>query len=603
MITKIFSWILKHKIITIFIILIIVNGGYFGYKKFFSNNNISQYVLSQVRKGNISVAVNGSGYVSAVDQVDIKSKVGGDVIGVYVKAGQQVNQGDLLVKIDTQDAEHAVLDAETFLESAKLDLQKLLKPPDELELKQAENALEQAKESKQKAEDDLKKAYEDGFNFVSNAFLDLPGIMTGLEDILFKKTIDLQQDNITWYLNQTSYLTGEREKAKKYFDDVYDYYNRARDAYNRNFDFYKSTSRNSDRATIESLILETYNTTQLIAEAVKTVSNFIDFVQDSMKQRDIPIPLIVTIHQSNLANYTLKLNSHLINLLSIKRTIEDSKNALVNSKRLIEERSLALDKLKKGPDELDIKTKQLLIQQKENALISAKQNLEDHYIRPPFSGTIGKVNVKKGDSISSGTVIATLISKQKIAEISLNEIDIANVKVGQKAVLTFDALPGITLNGEVYEVDLVGTVSQGVVSYTVKIGFSTDDNRIKPGMSVSADIITDTKQNVLIVPNSAIKTMGNRKYVEVPDERENLNLQENRFVNLKYPPKIVFVKTGLSDDKNTEILEGLKEGDLVILRKISGNNNSNQSSQNQQQGLFQRFIPQPRQFIRSPGQR
>ena len=85
------------------------------------------------------------------------------------------------------------------LETAQLELDELLEPPDELDLLRAENNLAQAKELKQKAEDNLEKSYEDGFNDVTDAFLDLPTIMGGLKDILFGNDFNLSQANIDYY--------------------------------------------------------------------------------------------------------------------------------------------------------------------------------------------------------------------------------------------------------------------------------------------------------------------------------------------------------------------------------------------------------------------
>jgi multidrug efflux pump subunit AcrA (membrane-fusion protein) len=215
---------------------------------------------------------------------------------------------------------------------------------------------------------------------------------------------------------------------------------------------------------------------------------------------------------------------------------------------------------------------------------------------------VNNINFKKGDFISPNSLLMNINSQIKLVEIKLNEIDIPEVKIGQEALLTFDALPQKIFKGRVIQIDPIGEISQGVVSYSVKILLNNNYKEILEGMTVNADIIIDSKKDVLVVPNSAIKTIENKKYVEVPDERENLNLQSKRPVVLKYPPKIAFIKTGLNDSKNTEILEGLKEGDFFILRKIGGDNKSNQTSQNQQ-GLFQRLTPQPRQFIRSPNNR
>ena len=108
----------------------------------------------------------------------------------------------------------------------------------------------------------------------------------------------------------------------------------------------------------------------------------------------------------------------------------------------------------------------------------------------------------------------------------MNEVDVAKIKVGQKTTLTFDAIDGLSIAGEVIDIDAVGTVTQGVVNYNVKIGFDTQDERIKPGMSVSATIIIEVKQDVLLIPNSAIKSAGEAYYVEMPTEKIQLELPQ-----------------------------------------------------------------------------
>ena len=134
-----------------------------------------------------------------------------------------------------------------------------------------------------------------------------------------------------------------------------------------------------------------------------------------------------------------------------------------------------------------------------------KKKLADYTVRAPFDGVIAEFNVKKGDTVSAGSSVGMLVTKQQIATISLNEVDAAKVKVGQKATLIFDAVSDLTITGEVAEVDAVGTVSQGVVSYNVKVVFDVQDERIKPGMTVTANIIISSKPNVLMVKTSAIK--------------------------------------------------------------------------------------------------
>lgn len=582
---SIIQHIVKRKVVSSIIAIALLGGGYFGYAKIFSTVGVVRYAIAQVQKGTLIVSISGSGQVSVSNQVDIKSKASGDVVYVGVKNGQEVKAGTLIAQLDARDAQKAVRDAEANLESAKLSLEKLKKPADSLSNLQAENALAQAKESKQKAEDDLKKAYEDGFNTISNAFLDLPGIMAGLENTLFGKTIDSQQDNITWYINQTSNQNDERDKAIRYENDVYAAYNKARLAYTKNFDSYKSASRISDEQTIEALISETYDTTKLIADATKAADNFIGLVRDAMELRHYNIPSAVSTQQSNISSYTSKTNSHLLNLLSIQTTIRTSRETITNSDRTIAEKTESLVKLKAGADTLDIQSSELAVKQRENSLLDAQEKLADYFVRAPFAGVIATLDVKKGDPVSSATSLATLITKQKIAEVSLNEVDVAKVKIGEKTTLTFDAIPDLTITGQVAEIDAVGTVSQGVVTYKVKLVFDTQDERIKPGMSVSAAIVTEAKPNALLIPNSALKSQGNAQYVEIVegDDRNTALAANVSGAILKNFPRRQPIEVGTASDEFTEVLNGIKEGDVVVTRTIQPT--ANQPTQQQSGGL------------------
>lgn len=205
--------------------------------------------------------------------------------------------------------------------------------------------------------------------------------------------------------------------------------------------------------------------------------------------------------------------------------------------------------------------------QKQNILIDAKNLLSDYYVLAPFDGTVATITGKLGDIAS--TTLGTIITKQKIASITLNEVDVSKISLGQKATLTFDAVDGLSIAGEVVEIDGVGTVTSGVVSYKVKISFSTDDVRVKPGMSVSSAIITKIAQNVLTVPNSAIKAKNSVSYVEMFDTALRtpiLGVQGSTSIT---PPRQQTVEVGVSNDTTTEIVSGLKEGDIVVSKTIT----------------------------------
>ncbi|OGD32177.1 hypothetical protein A3C91_02620 [Candidatus Azambacteria bacterium RIFCSPHIGHO2_02_FULL_52_12] len=553
-----------HKFISGAVVVMVFALGYWWYASSTSTGGETRYVMATAQKTTIVSSVTGSGQVSASNSIDIKARVSGDLVAVPAVNGQTVNAGALIARLDDSDAQKNVRNAETDLETAKLELDKLLAPPDALTLLQAENSIIQARESKQKAEDDLATAYETGFNAVANAFLDLPAVVTGLNDIFFTSTIDKGQLNIEWYANQAS----EDLRIYDYKNNVTALYQAARTQYNKNLDSYKAAGRSSNPAVIEALILETYETTKAIADAVKAGHDYVSFVIDIKVQHNAPILSNVSAHNTTLNGYIGTVNGTLSDLLSSRRSIQSAKDAITAAERSIEEKELSLKKTKEGPDDLDIRAKKIAIRQREDTLLTVRQALADHSVYAPFGGVIAKVSVKKGDSLNSGAAVATLISEQKIAEASLNEVDVAKIRVGQKATLTFAAVDGLNIAGQVADVDTIGTVSQGVVTYAVKIGFGTEDDRVKPGMSVSAAIITDVKQDVLAVQNSAVKSQGTGYSVEVFDQKMPES-QGNQGVTSATLPRSQTVEIGVSNDTLTEITSGLKEGDQLITRTIA----------------------------------
>ncbi len=566
MFKKLFKLIASHKIITGIIVLALAGAGYYGYAKLNSGTSQTRYVLAAVQKGTLITSISGSGQVASSNQADVKAKVSGEITYVGVVDGQKEKAGAVLAYIDSSDAQKAVQDAQTSLETSQLALEKLLAPVDQLTIMQSEDSVNQAKQTKQGAQDNLENLADNEFNTVSNSFLELPSIMTGLDSILFSKTINSGQWNLDYYADMVKTYD---EKSLQYRNSAYDSYTKARAAYDKNFIDYKAVSRYSDAITIEALLNETYETERSISDAIKNCNNLIQFYQDTLSKYSEQNPVTISnTHLSSLSSYTGKVNAHLTSLSSLQEEIKSYEKTIADSDRTITEKQMSFDKIKAGPDELDIRSQRLAVQDKENALAQARETLADYTVRVPFDGIISKVNVKKGDTAGS-TALATLISSQQIAQISLNEIDTAKVKVGQKATLVFDAIDGLSISGQVAQIDIAGTVSQGVVSYGVQIAFDTQDSRVKPGMSASTSIITDSKQDVLVVPNSAIKNQGNISYVEVVANSAGLDTTNASGVTLSVLPNTQQIEIGLANDTVTEILSGLKEGDLVVVQTIN----------------------------------
>ncbi len=227
-----------------------------------------------------------------------------------------------------------------------------------------------------------------------------------------------------------------------------------------------------------------------------------------------------------------------------------------------------------GTNAVNLQSKQLAVTQAQNNLDSAEETLAEYTVRAPFNGTMGAIPVNIGDQVSSGTTLGTVITNDEIATLALNEVDVSKVQVGQKVTLTFDAVSELSLVGTVATVDPVGTVSSGVVNYTVTITLDTQDARIKSGMSVTAAIQTGIAQNVLEVPSAAVKTTNGQSYVLIPPVGTTATATTTtgfaaQGISLPSAPTETPVTVGITDGTDTQILSGLNAGDMVITKTIT----------------------------------
>ncbi len=210
----------------------------------------------------------------------------------------------------------------------------------------------------------------------------------------------------------------------------------------------------------------------------------------------------------------------------------------------------------------DIAVAQASVTSAQVAVDQATRNLDQAKIIAPFDGTVAAVNYVAGQILpsSGGSTVITLVNLDNLqTQVTVSEVDIPNVKVGQDVNMTFDALSGQTFPGKVTSITPVGTVTSGVVNYTVTVQLTKSNPQIMPGMTATANVVVAQRENVLTVPNRAVKTQGNRKVLT--------ELFEGKQVPL-------YVQTGLSNDTETEITSAtttdgtavnLQDGDTVVL--------------------------------------
>jgi HlyD family secretion protein len=553
------SWqfILRHKIWSSIVVLLLLWGGWWAYGTLTSTTGEVRYVLGTVQTGSIVSSVSESGQVSTSNSVNIESQASGEITWVGVAAGDQVRTGQALMTIDDTSAVQAINDAKNQLASDELQYQQ--------STAQAPVSYQDDVTALATSQEDLQDDYNSTFNDLANTYLDLPAVMTGANDVLYGYDFDTKKEQ--WNLDFLTSLfnsTQNTSNVATFKTAAENDYTTANTSYTTGVTAYTQVTRTSDTSTIDSLLAQSTTMMTDVAQALQSELNFYGAVSDLAQTYNVHLPSNFATLQSDTRSYLSTTNSDLSTLLADKKTLDAAKQTILN-----DQQTVALDQVGNpdGTNPISLQVSKDSIEKEQEDLADQETDLANYTITAPFDGTLSAVNFQVGDQASGAA--ATIISNDQIAELSLNEVDVAKIKLGDKATLTFDAIDGLTLTGTVAEIDTVGTVSQGVVSYDVKIAFDAQNAQIKPGMTVNAVIETAADQNALIVPQTAVKTVGGASYVQVfnPSIASSTIVADGSqgVLPTTTAPEMVPVTTGLSDTTNIEILSGLTEGEQIVV--------------------------------------
>jgi len=204
------------------------------------------------------------------------------------------------------------------------------------------------------------------------------------------------------------------------------------------------------------------------------------------------------------------------------------------------------ERLKDGPDPDDLAAAQA-------RAAAAQATLDQAHIVAPFSGLITEVTSKPGDQVSPGTPAFRLDDLSHLwVDVEVSEVDINQVKTGQPAVLTFDAILAKEYQGEVVEVAPVGNEALGVVNFKVTVELKDADEDVRPGMTSAVEIVVSQLDNAMLIPNQAVRVEEGKRVVYTLDENGQLTAIE--------------VTLGASSDTFSQLLEGdLQPGDVIVL--------------------------------------
>jgi RND family efflux transporter MFP subunit len=416
-----------------------------------STQATAEYETVASYRDTIVATVNASGSVLPRKQINLAFPLGGVVADVLVEAGDSVQAGQDLARLDTRQLEQSVAQAEANLKSAQARLDQTKAGPSAAELDAARASVDSAQAQYDAAKNQL-----------------------GLQDEqLSIAEADLKRAELALKDAQAAYdLVGWRNDIGRL-----------------------PQSGALEKATVD--------------------------------------------YERALANYRLQVAG-----------IDDT--AFKSAAAQLAQAKTQLEQLEDTPTDEDIAVAEAQVEQAAASLQQAKLQLADAALVAPFSATVAAVEVQASEWVAATMPALVLADLEHFyVDTRVDETDIVSVEVGQDADIVLDAFPDIKVRGKVTGIDPLGSSAQGVVSYGVDVEVLSADLAVRPNMTAIVDIVVGRDEGALLVPNRAIRRdSSGRLYVELLADGQ---------------VKRRFVTVGLSNDLVTEILEGLDEGEDVVV--------------------------------------
>ena len=527
----------------LFLALIIAALGYGGYRLYRSrqtetaaassaaNGTFTQVVAAQ--RGDLNSAITVVGELAATQSADLAfEEMSGTapLVTLAVAAGNTIKAGQVLATIDPAAYQQALDQAKSDLQAAEEKLADLKEPATALDMARADLTIAQAEYQIKKAQgalDDLQNPDLDELQQkVANAQASLTQAKASL---VAAQTDTAAKDQLEKLRDAEAEATIEHGRlAAETYADTY-FQDRLQVAHN------KMMNATDTRVTTE-------------------VQAQLNLLKAQMQVRQAEQKLAE--EQEALAD--AKAGSDALTLANARLAAREAEVALAAARD-------ARSQLDEGADATELAATQADVDQKRLAVQDAEQALAGTQLTAPFAGTILQTHVDPGDNIAANTRILTLANLQQLQVLaSVDKTTIRRVAAGQPAQITFDALPGQTLAGQVGEVPLQGSLQGGVMVYEVPIGVDGAQNLpLLTGMTANVQIQTGQAANALLIPSMALQKVSGMYQVLVADPADPTA-----------EPQAVPVEVGLSDGAYTQIVRGLNDGDQVVVQMSSADNNS-----------------------------
>lgn len=491
-----------------------------------SSEGVQGQRTAVVTKGTITSELSSSGVISPKDTYSLTSLVEGEVISADFEEGDQVTEGQILYQIDVSSMES--------------------------ELKSASTSLERAKKKYEKAQEDYNEAVSDysgnTYKATRTGYIRELNIQAGDQVGQNTDIASIYNDQIMKirvpFLAQEAAAIGAGNQAVLTLTDTEEQINGVVTAVS-NMDEVLDGGRIVRYVTIEAAnpggLTSSYSAVAEINGMVCTAEGSFEAATDLVMKADLPSSVEVEAMLVHEGDYVTE-GTPIFRIASkdAEDLLDTYQDAMAQAEESLESAQSKVD--------------------------STKESYDNYTITAPISGQVITKSVKEGDTISrnsgsSDTTLAVIYDLSQLTfEMSVDELDVRSVQVGQKVSVTADALEGQTFAGTVTNVSLESVQSNGVTNYPVTVTLD-ETGDLLPGMNVDGVILLDQTEDALMIPIDSLMR-GNRVYVKDDTVKEAEGSVPAGF-------RAVEVETGLTNDDYVEIVSGLSEGEEVYVNESS----------------------------------
>lgn len=595
---------MKKIIIWIIIAAVLIGGGVFAYKKVIKKKE-KPVETAVVQFGTIEQIVSAAGSVKSAKNLDLSFKISGKITEIKTSVGASVKAGDELASVDASDLDSSLMEAEAAVKVAQAQLDEIKSgaSQEEIEVQRvsaanAEENLAKAKENADKAiaasqaqtdsqqivvngkkqaledakagaDNSLKSAYESALDTVNGKYIAAFNVEDAVSQI-FK-----DQDLMDILGNLNYQLRIDANTAK---DELINVFNGLKT-------FVDKANASKSNADIEKAVLESKTVLNRMNDSLSIIYSALLNTQPMVNIAKAELDAYktsVSTYRTNIVSAVASINTSEQTISSTKisnvAAINAAQQALDSAEALLAQYKASFESTKSSQaasvasahGALNLVKKQLELKessakpetiavyearlsQAQASFNSIRIKYSDRKIIAPVDGIIADTFKEEGENASLGEKIVSMIAGSGFeVEVDIPESDIAKVKVNDSCDITLDAFSlDQIFKGSVISIYPAEKIIEGVVYYKAKIIFIDQDSGIKSGMTANVDILTDKKENVLVIPIRFIKETGGKSLVKILMSDGTTKEKE--------------IKKGMrGEGGEVEVVEGLKEGEKLV---------------------------------------